>query len=584
MILLVLIAAAIAGAFAIKHVYDKAMSVRAQLTTAIPLVQTVRDDILALDSAKAQTDATRLATITSAAKADANDSLWTFMEPLPLIGPNLAAIRTAADVTDDIASQVITPLSTVSLDSLTPKDGRVDLDAIRQVGTAMATAKVVLASSDEKVTAIERDALLPQVSDAIDSIAPKLTEASTAINDLEPIVQLLPRTLGGEGPRNYLLVFQNNAEANSLGGITASQMLVTVDDGAIQIGAQSSRQEFSDTEITVDPAVQALYGENLATDLNSSTSRPDFPTAADIQKQFWEARYGGTINGVLDVDPIALAGVLGATGPIAVGENQEITSDNAVSLLLNKVYFRYPDATIDETNDLTDAFFAGVSKSIFDKLLSGAATPSKLLPAIVTGVNEHRILAWSSDPTEQALIATTPMAGILPTDNTATTLTGVFFRDASLGSKLSYYLDSAVTQTSSGRCAAAPATFTTTVSLTNTLTAEEADDLPAYIRSGSGNIPSGDAITQAYVFGPPGTTVQSVTVQDDSGRSVNVTNTTDLGRPVANVSLYLEPGETVSATAVFVGADGQTYAPQSVTTTPMVRPTTVTLSDETCSG
>lgn len=253
-----------------------------------------------------------------------------------------------------------------------------------------------------------------------------------------------------------------------------------------------------------------------------------------------------------------------------------------MSILLNKVYFRYPDETVGEQTDL---FFSDASATILGKILGGDMEPTKMLPAIVKAVGESRILAYSTDPDEQALLAPTPIAGVLPADNSDTTTTGVFFQDASIGSKMDYYLDTAVTQSSANRCAASGATFSTQVTLTNTITEKVARTLPSYVAAngGRGSIPLGDFVTNVYVYGPPGTTVTGATWAGGVGTVIGTTD--DLGRPVSKVTVQLAPGQSDTLTVNFDGGTTSGFGEQVLRVTPMINKTDVTLADDpSCAG
>lgn len=119
---------------------------------------------------------------------------------------------------------------------------------------------------------------------------------------------------------------------------------------------------------------------------------------------------------------------------------------------------------------------------MFNALMSPATDAPKLVSALAQGISEHRILAWSSDPAQQEVLANSPMSGILPANNDAATTTGVFFRDMS-ASKMDFYLKTAA-KLNTDVCTSATPTFTTTVDLASTITQEKADALPAYVASG----------------------------------------------------------------------------------------------------
>ncbi|QHC61356.1 DUF4012 domain-containing protein [Rathayibacter festucae] len=588
-VLLVLVIGAVVAAFLAVQTYEKAMTVRAKLTSAIPLVSQVADQLTGFDTAGAESTAGQIATLTGEARDETDDPVWRVMEIVPFLGPNLSAVRAATEIADDVSGKIVTPLSSTSLDVLKPVDGKVDIAAITALSDKITVAKGVVDDAQARVEGIDRGALVPQVASALDAFAPQLETATSAMDQVQPITAILPDALGASGPRSYLVLFQNLAEAQALGGGASSVMQLNIDGGAITVGTQQSSQDFRGLQsVTVDQSALDTFGGNLATTFNVSTSRPDFPTASSIATQFWAQKFPEQkIDGVLAIDPMALQYLLASTGPVTLTDGTELTSENTVSTLLNKVYFRYSDATVA---DATDAFFSEASATVLGKILGGDMEPSKMLPAVVKAVGESRILAYSTDPDEQALLAPTPIAGVLPTDNDDTSTTGVFFQDASIGSKMDYYLDTAVTQSSTNRCAAGGTSFSTQVTLTNTITEKVARTLPKYVAANGGNrFPLGDFVTNVYVYGPPGTTTSSAQASwsDPLGGAASVLEPSeDLGRPVARVAVQLAPGESTTVTVGFTAADAAaTFGEQAVRVTPMINKTEVTLADDpTCAG
>lgn len=582
-ILLVLLIGAVVAVLLAVQTYDKAMTVRAKLTSAIPLVSQVADQLTGFDTAGAESTAGQIATLTGEARDQTDDPVWRVMEVVPILGPNLSAVRAATEIADDVSGKIVTPLSSTSLDVLKPVDGKVDIAAITDLADKITVAKGVVDGAQARIDGIDRGALVPQVASAIDSFAPQLETATKAMDQVEPLTTILPDALGASGPRTYLVLFQNLAEAQALGGGASSVMQLNVDGGAISIGEQQSSQDFRGLgPVSVDQSALDTFGGNLASTFNVSTSRPDFPTAASIATQFWAQKFPDQkIDGVLAIDPVALSYLLDSTGPVTLTDGTELTSENTVSTLLNQIYFRYPASTVGEQTDL---FFSEASATILGKILGGDMEPTKMLPAVVKAVGEYRILAYSTDADEQGLLAPTPIAGVLPADNSDTTTTGVFFQDASIGSKMDYYLDTAVTQSSANRCAASGATFSTQVTLTNTISEKVARTLPAYVAANGGNrFPLGDFVTNVYVYGPPGTTVSGASWAGGLGGVEQTTD--DLGRPVSKLSLRLSPGQSDTATVTFSAGESTGFGEQAVRVTPMIDKTEVKLEDDpSCAG
>ncbi len=106
--------------------------------------------------------------------------------------------------------------------------------------------------------------------------------------------QVLPGFLGGDGPRNYLLVFQNNAEIRATGGIPGSWAELHADDGKLEIVRQGTGGEFGRRDTPVLPLSDgelAVYSDLLGVYFQDATFTPDFPRAAQLMSARWQEKY-----------------------------------------------------------------------------------------------------------------------------------------------------------------------------------------------------------------------------------------------------------------------------------------------------
>lgn len=562
----------------------RALTAKASLEAAQDLVGTVKDQAGAMDFAGIGQSSALLVEHTGTALEQTQDPLWQAGESIPVLGRNLTAVREMAEVVDSIANETVAPIAAIagelSPESLKPIDGRINVEPIVELSAALGPAAEAFHRATEKGAAINVDGTIGQVQDAGAKLSGMLTSADEMIGSAASIVQVAPELLGANGPRSYVLVFQNLAEATALGGTSAALTEINVDNGAIAIGRQASSGQFPWRDVTgdgpvipADPGVEQIFGDLTYSRLNLATSRPDFPTAASIVQGFWQQGVGGNVDAVVSIDPVALSYLLRATGPISMSTGDQISAENAVSLLLNEIYFRYQGDQIP----LTDAFFAEAAKSVFDSLMSPTTNMPELISAVTQSITENRIMAWSPNQDVQAKLVETPLSGILPTDNVEQTTTGVFFRDMS-ASKMDFYLKSAATLTTDFCTADAP-TFSTRVALFSDISPELASQLPPYVASGEWG---GEKFrTQVFVYGPPGTTLTSTNIDLEGQLTTFDLSTTDLGRPVASFMVWLAPGESSEITATFTGPAGE-YGPSELRVTPMLNPTAQMFSPTTC--
>ena len=76
----------------------------------------------------------------------------------------------------------------------------------------------------------------------------------------------------------------------------------------------------------VSRVVTQLYDDIFLNQPNASTSRPDFPTAAQIISAEWQRTLNTTPNVIVSIDPIGLARLLEVTGPVTMSDGEVLDS------------------------------------------------------------------------------------------------------------------------------------------------------------------------------------------------------------------------------------------------------------------
>ena len=561
----------------------RVLMVKGELEASQALVVTLQSQATALDLKGLAQTSDELAEHTSNAAAGTRDPSWRAAEYIPVLGSNLRAVRLVTESIDDIVENVAAPavgaVSSFDLGAKDPVTGGFDLTPIDTIKEVIAGAPAVFADAQQRLDSINTENTISQVGSVVDQLTGVLGTANSALAEAEPYLNVISGVLGQDGPRNYLLAFQNNAESMPLGGSAASYTMISVDNGAIAIAAQGAGsqdlQEGVKLDIDVDQSALDLYGDYLISYANTSTSRPDFPTAARIMQAFWARDKGTNVDGVISVDPLALAQILKATGPVTLASGDVLSSDNAVSLLVNEVYYRFDSYNEPEK---IDAFFQEAAASILNRVMTGDFDMKLMFSALQGQVDAGSIMMWSANPEEQILLDGTRVQGTLPATNDEATVIGAYYRDTS-ASKIDYYLETS-TQTTTDMCTAPDApSFTTSVTLHSTLTEEQAEALPEYIAARDWGATK--FRTEIFVYGPVGATLGDFDVVSAGLETIPTGQSNDLGRPVAAFAAYLAPGETTTISATFLGTPG-TYGPLEVRGNPMIIPTTRTIDPTTC--
>ncbi|MFL0411276.1 DUF4012 domain-containing protein [Microbacterium paludicola] len=560
-----------------------ALIAKSSLEGAMPKANSLADAVAAGDTGAAQDVADDIAGSTGLARAATGHFVWRSVEWLPIVGDDIAAVRLAAAAADDLVNGAVKPFAAVDIKAIGPVDGAINIEAVRALAEPVSEAAVAAERAQIDLSEIDKTALLGPVRSALGQLTDVVETAWPVLNRMSTLVPHLPTMLGGDGPRNYIVMVQNNAEARTTGGNPASVMQMTFDAGRLSITQQAASTDFPISRegslFPLPAPTETLYGSRVGGFIQDTTMTPDFRQSANLVRSFWQQEFGDPGSGVLSLDPVALGYILGATGDVNLPGGGRLTAKNAAQVLLHDVYLKYPtDSRADARAQ--DAFFAAAAGGVFSKITSGSTNPLKLIQALTKASDEGRLLYASTDPTEMGVVDGTTFVGPLPVDNDDQTALGVFVNDTTEG-KLDYYSRLSVTA-SSDVCTVSDEeepTFRAKAKYDYTLKPGDVAGLPYYISTGR-YYPKGIKATDMVFYGPLGAKWASATldgqpVQPDVG-------TDDQGRPAVRIRIENQPATSHTLEVTFTGAAGQEYGPLDVVHTPMMKDVPVELSTPGC--
>lgn len=579
-LVLVVVVAALAVVVAIAG--SRALSVRDELAPAVPIAKALPAKVAGGDSDGAATDTAELARRSAKAVEYTRDFTWQIAEQIPVLGANFSSVRVAAETVDEVADFAVRSLPSLDLAAFKPKDGAVDLGAVHRLEEIAAEGAALFQSVNARIDRIDKNAVVPQVGTALRQLDQAVSGADETLGALAPVLEVLPSALGEGEPRTYLLMFQGNSELRASGGNPAALALVTADEGRIELTAQATSVQFDNAReesiIALDPETEHIYSDIIGRWIPNMTATPDFPTTVRIMRAWWEDEGLPPFDDVISIDPIALSYMLKATGPIPLATGETLTSENAASLLLNEVYFKYGEGTDASAQDL---FFAGAAAQIFSTLTSGVDNPVALMNSLAQATDEGRVKLWSSDERVRDLIAETKLSGTLPNTNTEQTIVGVYFNDTT-GAKTDYYADAAISATTDLCTATGAPTFTQKITFADNITPDQAASLPWFITGP--HYPAGTIATDVVVYSPVGASIESWAIEGAQGHHL-VREGTHLGRDVIRINVVTTAQTKAIVSVNMKGEDGvpaSEYGDFGVWTTPMVRETPVTIDAPGC--
>lgn len=350
------------------------------------------------------------------------------LRALPVIGRQLrsfdALTGSAAEVSR-VGSEALAEVQS-RMDAGTAAGGdRVAL--IRAVGDAARRVGEVL----DRVDLGPDEALVGPLAEARNSVAKELADARDLAGDAETVAAGIAPML--EGPTRYLVLAANNAEMEAGSGMYLSAAELTVAGGALGLGDIRSSSDLvlpPGAGVELDPDVAARWAFRFPDrDLRGVNVTPRFPVSAEEATRLWVAAGGNPVDGVLALDPVALAAVLHATGPVMV-QGQEYNADNVVEELLHQQYVDFGDSLSARRDRLGEV--AGATVAALDRGGWDVATLFDDLAAAAAG---RHLMVWSSRPAEQAAWEVSGAHGAMTPDS----LLVAVLNDG--GTKLDYFLD-----------------------------------------------------------------------------------------------------------------------------------------------
>ncbi len=548
------------------------------LTQAQAGVADLQEQALAGDIDSAAQTLTQVQDDTGSARSLTSDPVWRAAHLLPYLGDDLRAVTSLSTEVDRLATGVLPVVESArALDpaALQPRDGAIDLAPLAQAAPLLESASASLETSRAAVADIETAGLLGPVRDAHAQLLGQLEDAQSVLRPVAQATALAPGMLGADGPRTYMVLFQNNAEVRTTGGIVGAYAVLRADTGRLEMIEQETVSAglgtFAEPVLELPTGVEALFDQRPALFPSAVNLTADWALSAELAQEMYRLRTGVTVDGVASVDPVALSYLLGATGPVVLPTGNTLDDQEVVPFLLSEAY-----RLIAADPEGQDEASAAVARAAFEAVVSGQGDPRETLEALDRGVDEGRLLLWSADPAEQQILASTALAGPLRPAGTGgdpdaaqegDPVLGVFLNSAMAG-KMDYYLRQEVALSAPLCQQGGSVQRTLDVILTSTAPADAATTLPEYVTGTTRIVPRGHNRTQVVFYAPPGGSFGQVR---RDGEQIPFGSAQDAGHPAALATAELAPGQTVTVSVDMFLPAASADVPPVLRTTPTVQ-------------
>jgi hypothetical protein len=290
----------------------------------------------------------------------------------------------------------------------------VELLATTRPEADRAAGSVVQARS--ALAAVPEGAIGP-ISNLKESLSARIDRYAPMLDTYQDASQRVPAIFGWNGARRYLVLTQDPAELRPTGGFIGSYGIVSFERG------EMTEHHFEDVVPLdypwdyprIEPPQQLadyLLGASQPWQLADANWSPDFPTSARDALRLYTNESGDTdIDGVLGITTHSIDEVLKLTGPVNVpAYNVTIESGETTLKALQLTRSAPP-------GEDRKAFLPAFADSLFAALFSLTSDSwGDVLSSAGTFRDGRLLLAWFTDPTDQAFAAQAGLDGAVRQD------------------------------------------------------------------------------------------------------------------------------------------------------------------------
>ncbi|MFA6973235.1 MAG: DUF4012 domain-containing protein [Parcubacteria group bacterium] len=255
--------------------------------------------------------------------------------------------------------------------------------------------QTLLLDAQENIDKINVDDLPAAQRAQFVTIKNQLPEVNKFLTAIIGNSHIFTDVLGGNGPRKYLFLFQNNQEMRATGGFIGTYGVLDIFNGRINKffidGIFNPDGQLREKVVPPEP-IQKI---SAAWSLHDSNWFPNFPVSAEKATWFYEKTGGPTVDGVITMTPAVMQKLLAVTGPIDLPDyGVTVDKDNFVEKVQQEVEVDY-----DKELNQPKKILADLAPKILDRIFNARSFSdiARTLNILNESLNEKQILIYSKN-------------------------------------------------------------------------------------------------------------------------------------------------------------------------------------------
>ncbi len=443
---MLVVAAGIAAASVLRDAYVA----RGDLTEARGALAAAASAVLDGDVERARPELADARAAVAAARARTDGALWGVADRVPLAGRSTRTVRAVVDVaavtveaTDGVVDGLEDLLGGGGAPELRIEQGQVDLGVLDRAARVLDGLPVAeLREAHRELVAVPATWIPAEVREGRTETIELAAAALRALGGAEEMAATLPSFLGADGPRRYFVGVQTPAELRATGGLLGFYAILTVDGGRMTVGEPVVLEEDPDEPALTAPGDETDVARRLgqlgreqgfvvpAPDdyraryehvsagghFSNVNVDPHLPVVAEVLLSLYEHHTDEQLDGLILLDPMALATLLEPVGPIdldpavldADGRLPErIAPGELVDVMTHEIYEVYGQGRGVERR----AFYRDFATRSFDAVFTGTWDGLEFIRGLGDAAAGRHLQVFSTHGGEQAAFETIGVAG-----------------------------------------------------------------------------------------------------------------------------------------------------------------------------
>jgi len=337
---------------------------------------------------------------------------------VPVVGKHVKAVDTFANVGISLSSAaqgLVDAADTI----INPADERLPIStamaALRDTQRSLGPAAAAVSQASEEVGRLKDWFLVGPLGTARDDLVARLPRIHARAQSADHGLSALIAFAGESGPKRYLFLSQNPDEVRPTGGFIGTYGLFTADGGVIKLDRYDDIHRWALPRPQADVPVEQVgspyqyHDPPLRRTIANVNTGPDWPQAAQLAANLWQAGGEGPVDGVISFTPAVMGRILGVVGPVTIPEYGEtVTAENIIERLDFHTHSNLFDPNRKD-------FVGVVAEIVLRKLLDAPASQWEPLGAAMGKAFDAReAVAWATDPAVASVLAERKWDGAFP--------------------------------------------------------------------------------------------------------------------------------------------------------------------------